>query len=353
MRDAFVAGVEWAVDNINAAGGIDVDGDKYVIEVVKCDTKFLGSQASTCATMMVYDEEVHYLIGPIETQEAMAPVLVPGKAINGIIAACSERFINPEYPYTFIGLGPSELYADGFFKQMIEFYPDIASVAIIGPATSAGDDNVRYADEAVTRWYNAEVVETARWEPGVTDFYPQLTPIVAKNPDALIICGGGSGEQDLIVKQVRELGFEGQLVGPWHGTEEPLVELVGAEVAEGMLINEPVYWSELYPEATRALYAEYQELYPGADLGLTHYLGYGNTMLIKQAIEEAGSIDPDMVVQVFDDPNWTFEWFGMPGHKLGGLETYGIRRVHPDEICLSIVKDGTREALSREPLVVP
>ena len=77
---------------------------------------------------------------------------------------------------------------------------------------------------------------------------------------------------------------------------------------------------------------EWFALNPGAQFGLTQYLGYGNVMLIKQAIEEAGSIDPDLVVKVFDDPNWTFEWFGMPGHKLGGLETYGIRRVHPDEI---------------------
>jgi hypothetical protein len=45
-------------------------------------------------------------------------------------------------------------------------------------------------------------------------------------------------------------------------------------------------------------------------------------------------------VKVFDDPTWEYEWFGVPGKKLGGLETYGIRRVNGDEICLSVVRDG-------------
>jgi len=70
-------------------------------------------------------------------------------------------------------------------------------------------------------------------------------------------------------------------------------------VCEGLLTNEPRYWSELY--------AEYQRLYYGAQFGLCQYCGYGDFMFYVQAIEAAGSIDPDEVMKVIDDPDWTCE----------------------------------------------
>jgi hypothetical protein len=76
-------------------------------------------------------------------------------------------------------------------------------------------------------------------------------------------------------------------------------------------------------------------------------------MLYKQAIEEADSIDPDEVRAVFDDPDWEFEWFGMPGRQLGGLQTFGIRRANQDQNCLSVVKDGKREAVDCIGWVIP
>ena len=54
-----------------------------------------------------------------------------------------------------------------------------------------------------------------------------------------------------------------------------------------------------------------------------------------------------------DDPNWTYEWFGMTGRSLGGLETFGIRRVNPDEVAYSEVHDGKRVMMSREAGIVP
>jgi len=58
-------------------------------------------------------------------------------------------------------------------------------------------------------------------------------------------------------------------------------------------------------------------------------------------------------MKVLDDPNWTYEWFGMTGRSLGGLETFGIRRVNQDEVGFSQVVDGRKVMLSRQGVVVP
>jgi len=52
-------------------------------------------------------------------------------------------------------------------------------------------------------------------------------------------------------------------------------------------------------------------------------------------------------------PNFEFEWFGTPGRKLGGYETFGVRRCVQDEVGYSEVIDGKKVMKSRRNVVVP
>ena len=88
-------------------------------------------------------------------------------------------------------------------------------------------------------------------------------------------------------------------------------------------------------------------------MALTTYLSYGTVGLYVQAIEEAQSIDPDDVMEVFNDPDWEFEWFGAPGKSFGGLQTVGIRRVTQDEVAYSEVINGVKVMKSRQAVVIP
>ncbi len=62
----------------------------------------------------------------------------------------------------------------------------------------------------------------------------------------------------------------------------------------------------------------------------------------KQAIEEAGSLDPDEVMKVVDDPGFTFERYYVPDAKLGRLEPLGIRQQMPhfNPYCEIVIEDG-------------
>ena len=59
-------------------------------------------------------------------------------------------------------------------------------------------------------------------------------------------------------------------------------------------------------------------------------------------MQAAGGIEYDEVIKVLDDPNFTFTGFGVPGKKLGGIETYGIRRVAPIDVAYSVVENWTK-----------
>ena len=225
-------------------------------------------------------------------------------------------------------------------------------MAIIADTSLAGQLYLP-ASQAAHAKFGREVIDVTRYEVFTQDYFPILTPVVAKNPDVIDFAGGNKGDIDLMVKQVRELGYTGLLAGGAHGDPQSTIDIAGAAAAEGFMVNDPDYSSDLYPESTHEIYREFQQRFPGQPVALTNYLGYGTVMLYVQAIEKAGSIDPDMVRTVLDDPTFRFEWFGNPGKSMGGLETFRILRQVQDEVGFSEVVNGKKVMRSRLAIVVP
>jgi len=180
-----------------------------------------------------------------------------------------------------------------------------------------------------------------------------LTKVVAKNPDAIDFDGGGHGDNDLMVKQIRELGYKGLIFGPMHGDPMSAVDIGGCEFAEGFATNDPDYTSDIYPEETRQIAAEIKQKFPDADLALTTYLSYNAVEMYVAGMQWAGSIDPDEVIKAFDDPDFEYTAFGVPGRTLGGFETNGIRRNWQDEVAYSEVVNCEKVMLSRKATTIP
>jgi len=75
----FEEGFDWSVDNINNAGGVKVGSDIYMIKGIKGDSKMLGSAAATEVTRMIFEDNVHYIVGPIITHHAIMPITEANK----------------------------------------------------------------------------------------------------------------------------------------------------------------------------------------------------------------------------------------------------------------------------------
>jgi hypothetical protein len=82
--------------------------------------------------------------------------------------------------------------------------------------------------------------------------------------------------------------------------------------------------------------------YPDKQFVFVTEMGYVGLMHYAQAIEKAGSTDPDAVASVLDDPNWTFDRLGVQT-KMGGLQTFGIARQLPLTLYYGEIHDGKVE----------
>ncbi len=161
-----------------------------------------------------------------------------------------------------------------------------------------------------------------------------------------------AGYLGLQIKQARELGYQGIMMAPNGTTPEELIPIAGVEASEGFLNNQAVYGDPAWPEATRALNEDFQRRYPNTTIYTLTISGFATTNLFVQGMQAAGSTDPKDVEAVFNDPNFTFDFFGFQ-EKLGGLETYGMARWFGFPNALSVFENGELRQIDFDLVEVP
>ena len=348
----FEEGAEWAIDRINEAGGFKVGNDTYMLKLVECDTKMVASVAGECATRLVYDEGIHYVIGPISLPELSAAAPVFNEEI--VFSVDFAAYFDPtQFPYAFhtIPLGEDATYIRSFMSMVLKQRPGIKTIAYTN-SEGTSQETWHPCELKVAKEFGLTVVGEEFFAGGTTDFYPILTKLVAKKPDAINMESAAPGYLALQIKQARELGYQGIMMAPNGTTPEQLIPVTGVQAAEGFLNNQADYDDPAWPEATKALNQDFKRRYPHSSIYTLTISGFATVNLYVQGMQAAGTTDPAKVKTVFDDPNFTFDFFGFE-EKLGGHETYGLARWYAFPNALSVFTNGQLKQLDFDLVEVP
>lgn len=230
------AGIELAVEEINAAGGIA--GKQVVVDFYDDEGKPEG--AAAVAQRIVSDPAVIAVIGHINSSASMAALPIYKRAGLTEISGNSSS-----HKLTHMGF-------DNIFRVIINDQgqsPVVAEhiitvegrkkIAIIYENSDYGKGAMESAS-AKAKELGAEIVATETYQPGVDrDFAAQLTKIKAAGPDALILAGQ-YGEGGPIFSQAYRLGLTSDgsvLIAGFDGLRQgAFIDLAGAEAVEGLLI---------------------------------------------------------------------------------------------------------------------
>lgn len=286
-------GAELAIEEINAAGGID--GKQ--VELVKVDNKSDNAEATNAAIKLTTQDKVTAMIAPATSGNVIATAQianqnkVPTVTASGTAPNVTENedgtmndyvfrtcFIDPFQGVVAANFATGELGA-----KNVAIYADNASDYAKGLAAAF--------KEQVEKNGGTVVAEEA-YVADDTDFKSTLTRIKSANPDFVFIPGYYE-EVGLIVKQARELGIEAPLMGADGWDSPTLVELAGKEALNNTFITN--HYSSQDPDETiqgfvEAFEAKYNEA-PNA----FHALGYDTVYYLKDAIERAGSTDGEAI----------------------------------------------------------
>ncbi|PZQ47290.1 MAG: branched-chain amino acid ABC transporter substrate-binding protein [Rhodovulum sulfidophilum] len=230
------AGIELAVEEINASGG--VGGKTLVVDFYDDEGKPEG--AAAVAQRIASDSEVIGVIGHINSSATMAALPIYKRAglteVSGNSSAWKVTHMGFDNIFRVIINDQGQ--APVVIKQLVEV-EGRKKIAIIYENSDYGKGALESATETAHA-LGAEIVAAETYQPAVDrDFAAQLTKIMAASPDALFLVGQ-YGEGGAIFNQAYRLGLttDGSVLkAGFDGLRQgPFIDLAGADAVEGLLI---------------------------------------------------------------------------------------------------------------------
>lgn len=276
------------LEDIEAAGGLEVGGKKYPVELVIEDNESKAESAVKVNTKMITEDEVHAIVGPQSSKQAVPSGEVANNYKTPMISPWST---NPDTtkdrPYVFRGCfldpfqGPvlANFIKDefGFTKAAVLY--DVASDYPKGLA--------EFFKAAWEKLHGpGSVVAFESFTTKDTDFSSQLTKI--KQTDAQVLFTPQYyNEVALIVQQAHQLGYKAPIVGSDSWGSAETVKLCG-EDCYGLFFSTH-YAAAGATGATKAFIDRYNKKHgyvPDDVAALT----WDSLRIVEQAIQSYGKI---------------------------------------------------------------
>ena len=291
-------GYNFAVETVNAQGGIVLGGKKYKIAVKYYDDESKSESTAQLIEKLINEDKVTFILGPYGSAPSgtAAPICekykIPMIEANG----SAESIFSKGYKYTFAVLSPAKLYLKGLIDLVMSKDKSVRTVAVLGENEPFSKEVAGgAADYARERGLN--VVYQELYPSGTQDVSALLTEIKGKNPD--IVLGAGHLQDSLlIVKQAKDLGVSPKAMGFSVGPSSP--EFRANLKSNADYIFGATQWTEALkyngddPWKTPKHYAEaFRAKHPGyGDIAYQVAESSGAVIAFARAIERAGSLDP-------------------------------------------------------------
>jgi len=281
---------------VNAAGGIDVGGQKKKVELLTYDYQSDGKRAQQLAEKLITDDKVNVVMAPFGSGHTKIVAGVAERYGVPVVAsvASSESVYDQGFKNLFGTLAPNSGLVDAMLTLFTREQPGLKTVAILGR------DDVFPRDMAETLRTRAgtaglEVVYSEFYSNGTFDHSAALATIKGLAPDWIYITGYS---QDLILarKQMHDIGLTAPIVtmitGPAY---REFIEGLGP-LAEG--VTSVTWWhhttnydSDDIWGSTKAFYDDFKS-HESSDPDYIHASSAAALVAVQKAIETAGSLEP-------------------------------------------------------------
>jgi len=287
-------GVQFAVDEINKAGGIN--GRK--LELLTRDTAGDPTKAVNYAKQLAYDDKVAYVIGPVNSGESLATVPILARAgIPNLIIGTVDTLTDPKkYPLAFRVINTNEQWITSANKYALETLKH-KKVAVIGDTTGYGASSAKRA-AALLEEAGVKPVYSVLIDPNKTSVNDEIQKARDAGADVIMPWSAATGLLARILNARGDLQWDVPVVG--HPA------LMGLPIRD--LLNKPSYWDNTYaagyasttydangklPERTLALMEAIRPQL-GGKIDFTFWwvaLGYDTVKIIEHAVKQTGGTD--------------------------------------------------------------
>jgi len=248
----------WATERINARGGINGTPIRLVFQ----DTGGDEAGAINAFQNLITKDRVVGIVGPTLSQQAFSadpiadrarvPVLGPSNTAKGI----------PQIgPYVARVSAPVSVVAPNAVKQALKLDPKIKRVAVLYAQNDAFSTSETGTFQQTAKDQGLTVATVQKFLTTDSDFTTQVTAVLNENVD-LVIVSGLANDGGNLVKQLRQLGYKGSIIGG-NGLNTSNMFPVCQQYCDGIIIAQA--YSPAQPSANNQLFVkEYTAQYKKA-----------------------------------------------------------------------------------------
>lgn len=326
-----LSGLRMAAEEINGAGGFDLNGEKTTINLVSLDDRYSPAQAATNAKRLKQESNVPAIFIPhsggvfalqdfnekddflIMAYTSVPTVTEKGNSLTLRIPPTFDGYVRAFTDYGLEHLGTSLGMAGATHE-----YAKIWSAMIEKEWTAKGGTVV--ANKPMD--YNKSA-----------DFFTGVSRIIAENPDVMFV-GGASEPTGLVVQQARQMGFQGGFIVMDQAKIDEVAGVAGGlSMVEGAVGVVPlsVYETDAAQDFIKRYKAEHGKT-PGSEAAYNYLALHG----LVEAMDATESTDPKVIRAAMADA-----LKNMASNK----NPYGVTDVTDTggfvtDTTLAVVKDG-------------
>lgn len=318
-----------------------IGGKPCTVSVMAIDSKYTAEGAASAMNAFAA-AGIKVIVGPVGSPEVtgMKPVAKRNRMV-AMVNSFAKNSIGPEWPTVFhIGPGPSG-WAGPIIDEGLKRFK-FKTVAIVAPNDQGGTD-IASVNAQIFRDKGVTATEEY-YQRGTTNFAPIVTRMLGTKPEAVDLASSPAGDAGIIVKQLRQAGFEGpifRLGGP--GTEEIGRVAGGYDVLKDFLWFEPVAMDD----NLRALEKKHEKLMgaPRPENADFFRWLFSARMTIKavqaaQSVDDAEKISEAMRKLAVEDEN-----IGK-GHWIG-QKFFGINQEMSYPFAIGVIQGGKQQPYLR------
>ena len=297
---------QMAVDEINAAGGINGRMLEIIVEDEKCNAQ----DAITAYRKLTEVDGVKIILGtscsgamlgaaPLAEEDGV--VIFSGLATNPDIAEAGDYIFRTSLSDALVGVDTGNvLWVDGH-----------RTLATITENTDYAEGVRRTTAERFEE-LGGSIVAEEHYASDVTDFRTQLTKIINEEPDALHVSAQSEFTGGTIIKQVRELGWDGPIYAEIVAVGPTAQEIAGDAITG----TKGIATAGLDPNNAKAMevLANFQERYEY--VVFPWYLGsaYDDVYITAECLKQTND---DQDADGFRDCLYDITWSGTIGESYG------------------------------------
>lgn len=245
-QEGFV-GAKMAEKYFNDKGGINGTPIRLVMQ----DTGGDEAGAINAFQTLINKDKVVGIVGPTLSQQAFSAAPIADRAKVPVLGASTTAKGIPEIgDYVARVSVPVSIVAPNSVKAALKQNPNIKKVAVFYAQNDAFNKSETEIFQKTVKDQGLELVTVQKFQTSDTDFQAQATNALNLKPD-LVIISGLAADGGNLVRQLRELGYKGIIVGG-NGLNTPNLFSVCKALCDGVLIAQA--YSPEHPGEINAIF---------------------------------------------------------------------------------------------------